>query len=146
MPRPVSRAARARVPAESLLRQVRIPFVQRATLRREGVVEDAFIVDLGLFGVFVEHAGPLAVGTEADIEFPLPGNEIPLRAHCRVAWAHAPGGPLLSKALPAGVGLQFVEVSRENHARLRAHLVEYLQGAPSQRRFRRQWPEPGDGS
>ena len=56
-------------------------------------------------GAFAERTDPLPVGTVATLEFLVPGNDIPVRAQCRVAWWHPPGGALVSKVLPAGLGV-----------------------------------------
>jgi Tfp pilus assembly protein PilZ len=77
------------------------------------------------------------VGTQVTLRFALPGNEIPIVVACRVAWWHPAGARLVSKALPAGLGLEFVEISDADRSRLREHLVSYLSGEPRGRRFHR---------
>ena len=132
LPRPVDSDAK-----EAALEKIRVPLIQRATLTVGGRDEAVFTVDLGLNGVFVERPAPLADGEEVSLSFPLPGNEIRLRARCRVAWRHAPDSPLLSKALPAGAGLEFTEISDRDRERVRRHLTEYLGRHPRHRRFHR---------
>jgi Tfp pilus assembly protein PilZ len=129
------------VPPEPILRKMRIPLVQRARLTHRGVSEDVFTADIGLLGVFVERAMPLAAGEEVELHFALPGNEIQIAARCRVAWFHAQGVHLQSKALPPGVGLEFVQLSDADRDRLRRHVLEHLRKSPADRRFSRQWPE-----
>lgn len=141
MPRAAFPAAREGVPPDNVLRQLRIPFVRRAVLVREGATEDVFVLDLGLAGVFVERAEALPVGEKLEIRLPLPDNEIPLKARCRVAWWHPEGAPLASKTLPAGAGLEFVEMSEGDRARLREQLVGYCRQHPRVRRFLRHWPQ-----
>jgi hypothetical protein len=126
------------------LRAVRIPFIQKAALTVDGASEHLFLVDLGLFGAFAERPSALPVGERVTLRFTLPGNEIPLTFGCRVAWWHAPGAPLVSKALPAGVGLEFVECSEDDHRRLRRYLEGYLQRSAG-RRFHRPLPLSEDG-
>jgi Tfp pilus assembly protein PilZ len=137
-----------RTPAEraaaGTLRAVRIPFIQKAALTHAGRTEDLFVVDLGLWGAFAERDTPLPVGESAVLRFTLPGNEIPLTFGCQVAWWHPPGMPLVSKALPAGVGLEFVDVSEVDHSRLRRYLEGYLQRSAG-RRFHRPLPLADDG-
>jgi hypothetical protein len=128
-------------PPDSILRQLRIPFVRRATIVHEGAHEEAFLIDIGLEGVFVEHSEPLPGDQPLEISFAWPGSEIPFRAQCRVAWWHSEGAPLASKSLPPGAGLQFVSMSDSDRERLRAHLVEYCRQHPRVRRFLRHWPE-----
>ena len=75
----------ADVPPEPVLAKLRIPFVQRAELGHGDWHRDVFLVDLGLQGVFAEMNAPLAVGDAVQVRFPLPGNDIPVAALCRVA-------------------------------------------------------------
>ena len=129
------------VPAEPVLQKLRIPFIRRATLKHRGVTEAAFVIDLGLLGVFVERAEPLPKGDEVELEMTLPGSEVPVRAGCAVAWWHDGDTPLASKSLPRGAGLAFVSISDTDRARLRDLLEEYCRQEPSVRRFLRHWPE-----
>ena len=50
------------VPEEAVLKRLRIPFVRRATLVRKTGAEDAFVIDLGTQGVFIERASELPDG------------------------------------------------------------------------------------
>ena len=138
---PALSTAREPAPPESVLRQLRIPFVRRATLVSASQREDVFILDIVLAGAFVERAESIPVDEELEIRFPWPGSEIPFSARCRVAWWHPEGGPLSSKSLPPGAGLQFVAMSDADRERLRALLVDYCRQNPRVRRFLRHWPE-----
>jgi len=140
MPSPFS-ASRENVPPESVLRQLRIPFVRRATLVHTKGEEDVFVIDIGFAGAFVERAEALPLDTTLEIRFPWPGSEIPFRAGCRVAWWHPQGAPLASKSLPPGAGLQFTEMSETDRERLRTLLVDYCRQNPRVRRFLRHWPD-----
>jgi hypothetical protein len=116
-------------PSDRVLRQLRIPFVRRATLHRgEEEEEEVFVIDIGLSGVFVERARALDRGERVSICFAWPGSEKPFEARCRVAWWHPEGSPLSSKSLPPGGGLEFVEMSEAGESRVRALLL-------------RNWPE-----
>jgi Tfp pilus assembly protein PilZ len=134
-----SLGAQEGVPPDVVLRRVRIPFIQRAVLEHRGEPQDVFVVDLGLAGVFIERSAPLPIGDEVVVRFPLPGNEIPILARCRVAWWHPSGAPLATRALPAGIGVEFVEISDADRGRIRVHLVEYCRRNPRTRRFLRHW-------
>ena len=138
---PALSTARESSPPESVLRQLRIPFVRRVALASSSRSEDAFMIDIGLAGAFVERAESLPVDEEIEIRFPWPGSEIPFAARCRVAWWHPEGAPLSSKSLPPGAGLQFVDMSEHDRDRLRALLVDYCRQNPRVRRFLRHWPE-----
>jgi len=132
---------REKTPNESVLRQLRIPFVRRALLRFPDREEEVFTIDLGLEGVFVERRDPLKIGQELEVRFAFPESEIPIHARCRVAWWHPEGAPLSSKSLPAGAGLFFIEMSETDRGRLREQLLVYCRQHPRVRRFLRHWPQ-----
>lgn len=129
------------VPEEAVLKRLRIPFVRRATLVRKSGAEDAFVIDIGIEGVFIERTDELAVGEEGELHLPWPGSEVPMRARCRVAWWHPAEEKLASKSLPAGAGLQFLDMSEADRVRLRAYLEDYCRQDPRVRRFLRHWPD-----
>jgi len=129
------------VPSELVLEKVRIPFVQKASLTHKGVTQEAFTIDVGLTGVYVERAEPLAIGEPVLVSFGMPGYETPLTARCRVAWWHPGDRPLATKSLPPGIGLQFVELSDSDRKRVRELVVEHCRQHPRVRRFLRHWPE-----
>ena len=108
---PALSSPRESSPPESVLQQLRIPFVRRVALVSSARSEDAFMIDIGLAGAFVERADSLPIDELLEIRFPWPGSEIPFSARCRVAWWHPEGGALSSKSLPPGAGLQFLEMS-----------------------------------
>jgi Tfp pilus assembly protein PilZ len=136
---PRTRRSSRRKPNEPALAQVRIPYVQKGRLTVGGSVEEAFLVDLGISGAFIERKDGLPVGAAVRLEFPLPGNEIPVAVQGRVAWFLPPGGRLVAKALPSGLGVQFVEVSEWDRGRLRAFVTDYL-ARNTGRRFHRPLP------
>ena len=129
------------VPEEHVLSRLRIPFVRKATLVRKGRSEDAFVLDLGLEGVFIERTEEMPVGESVELSLPWPGSEVPLNSRCRVAWFHAPGRKLASKSLPPGAGLQFMDMAEGDRTRLREFLEEYCRQTPRVRRFLRHWPD-----
>ena len=134
------------IPSDAVLRRIRVPFVQRATLVRAGTgEEELFLVDLGLAGAFAERDESLAIGERISLSFCLPGNEIPIVAACRVAWWNWAGECRLSRVLPPGGGLEFVEISEGDRARVRRHLVEHFSGHGGLRRFHRPWPRSEEG-
>ena len=129
------------LPPEQVLRQLRIPFVRKATLEHGERTEEVFVLDVALDGLFIERAEALRVGTEVRIQMQMPGNEIPFTARCRIAWWHPAEAHLSSKSLPAGAGLEIVEASAADRSRLRAHIEEHCRQGPNVRRFLRHWPE-----
>lgn len=118
--------------------RVRIPFVQRASLTLRGVSYEAFLVDLGLEGAFVETREAMTRGAAVEVRFRLPGNHIPLACRGRVAWVHT--GDATHAGLPAGVGVQFVEMAEADRERLRDYLEDYCRRHGRARRFARPWP------
>jgi len=145
MHRIAATGAHAATPGDEVLARLRVSMIQKASLIRAGREEAVFTMDVGLAGVFVERPSPLPVGEELEVRFALPGNAIPLSARCRVAWWHAPDAPLASKALPAGLGLEFVSIDARDRERLRELLLEHWRRDPRARQFVRQWPEAADG-
>lgn len=136
-----TRGRDARVPKEAVLRQLRIPMIHKARLTFKGQVEEVFVIDVAMAGVFIEHKEPLPVEEKVEIEFRVPGNELPIRARCRVAWCRRKGAPLQTKTLPAGIGLQFLEIAEADLARIREHVVAYCRRHPKTRQFQPSWPE-----
>jgi hypothetical protein len=128
-------------PPDEILRQLRIPFVRKATLAWRGAEEETFLIDIGIEGAFVERSEPLPSQEEIEITFAWPGSEVPFRSRCRVAWWHSEGAPLSSKSLPSGAGLQFTEMTDHDRERLRGYLVDYCRQNPRVRRFLRHWPD-----
>jgi hypothetical protein len=133
MPRPPA----DETPPDQVLQKIRVPFIQRARLVYEGREESGFLVDLALSGAFLERAESLPLGLRVEVSFPLPGNVIPLRAVCRVAWWHGPEAPRVSRPLPTGNGLEFLEIGTRDAARVREHIEAYLRRQPGMRRFHR---------
>lgn len=131
----------ARVPPEPVLRQLRIPMIHKAVLTYRGQREDVYVIDVAIAGVFIERKQALAIDEKVEIEFRVPGNELGIRAGCRVAWCHQKGAPLKTKTLPAGIGLQFVEIAEADLARIREHVVAYCRRHPKTRQFHPSWPE-----
>ena len=138
---PALSRAREPAPPENVLRQLRIPFVRKASLVSGDEREEVFLLDIGLAGAFVERAKSMVVGEVVEIRFPWPGSEVPFSSQCKVAWWHPSGAPLSSKSLPPGAGLQFLEMSEADRHRLRGLLVDYCRQNPRVRRFLRHWPD-----
>jgi len=131
----------AGVPKEPALSQLRIPMIRKAELVYKGRKEEVFVIDVALAGVFIERKETMAIDEKAEILFAVPGNELPIAARCRVAWCHPKGKPLANKLLPAGIGLQFLEIDEADKTRLREHVVAYCRRHPKTRQFHPSWPE-----
>jgi hypothetical protein len=140
-PMATAKTRSARMPSEDVLRRLRIPMIRKVTLTLRGRPEEVFTIDVGLAGLFIERKQPLDVDEKAQVEFGVPGNELPIKAACRVAWCHQKGAPLKNKLLPAGIGLQFVEMAEADRKRLRDHVLDYWRQHPKTRQFHPSWPE-----
>ena len=138
------RAAVPRGAGDGVLSRVRVPLMQKGSLLYNDETEAVFVIDLGLAGIFVERKEPLEIGERVEVSFRLPRNEIPVQATCRVAWWHPEGGALVSKALPPGLGLAFVDLSEGDRAKIREELRDYFRRQPRDRRFSRNWISSDD--
>jgi PilZ domain-containing protein len=122
-------------PSEDVLRRMRVPLMRRASLTGDGRPQDVFVIDLGLTGVFLEGALSLTVGSECELQFTLPGNDLPIVTRCLVAWHHAGDPEALPRSLPTGRGLDFVGLAAADAERIRGYLEEYYRREPRARRF-----------
>jgi hypothetical protein len=142
-------SSRPELPPEEVLRRIRVPFIRRATLECGSGVEDVFLIDLGLLGVFVERGVPLESGKAVELRFCFPDNDRPVVASCRVAWWQPAKVravlPVAVRALPAGAGLEFMEMSPDDRERVRAYIAAYYRREPNSRRFIRHgaWNDEG---
>jgi hypothetical protein len=123
------------------LRGVRISLIRRALVSWEGRDESVMMLDVGLRGVYVEHARAPAPGTAAVVSFTLPENEIPLVVPCRVAWRHTRAGTFVRRSLPPGCGLEFQRLDPAGERRLLRHLHAHLDKSGHARRFVARWPD-----
>src|SRR4029079_13375546 len=122
-------AAAGGLPTEPALRKIRIPFLQRGTVAIGGVREQLFVVDLGLCGVFIERVKPLDPGQEIEVWFALPGDELAVHARSRVAWWR-PAEVAERTRTTTGIGVEFVEMSARDAARVPRHLPADLERPP----------------
>ena len=58
-----------------------------------------------------------------------------------VAWWTPPGESARARRLPAGLGLEFRDISEVDLGRIRALVLEHCRGDLSARRFHPAWPE-----
>lgn len=81
-----------------------------------------FSYDVSEGGIFVETQSPLAVGTHLALEFTLPENPDPIKAKGKIARAVPPEQALPGK--PAGMGIQFLELSSQDAARIKSFITQ----------------------
>lgn len=82
-----------------------------------------YSVNLSTGGLFLATAEVLPQDTRFSIEFLLPGRSVPISCQARVAWVNDPQR-LTKEEMPAGMGLQFIDVSLSDIDAIR----EYLSG------------------
>lgn len=72
-----------------------------------------YSVNLGTGGLFLEMSDPLPAETPLTLEFSLPDRPSKIRCRGRVAWVNEPGKKKKA-TLPAGIGLQFLDLSLDD--------------------------------
>ena len=76
----------------------------------KNMVLSEYSVNLNTGGLFLTSSTKLPVHTRLFMEFSLPETQMVVNCEARVAWVNDPAAPLKSD-LPAGLGLQFVDIS-----------------------------------
>lgn len=85
-----------------------------------------FTRDINEGGLFIETEKPRPTGTEVAMRFNLPGNDDPLQTVGRVAWVRS-----ADANSPAGMGIEFDELSNEDRTRINA-MIRALRNGPSE--------------
>jgi Tfp pilus assembly protein PilZ len=128
-------------PPEDILRKVRVPLVRRVELIFPEGKREAYLIDVGLLGIFVEWVGPFPSGQTVGVRFHLPENERAVEGTAHVAWQNPSGERALAPRLPEGVGLVFDEISEDDRGRIRECVLAHWRGNLSARRFHPAWPD-----
>ncbi len=71
-----------------------------------------YAVNISTGGIFLETNRILPVDTPLFVEFMLPGSDTPIECNARVSWTNGPT-ELKKPLLPAGMGLQFLDLTLE---------------------------------
>ncbi|MEK6717072.1 MAG: response regulator [candidate division NC10 bacterium] len=79
--------------------------------------------DLSARGIFLRTSEVFPVGEDLLLRFKLPGVAHPFRTAGRVVWSSPTDTP---KGLPAGMGIQFLDLSEEERGTLERFIVELL--------------------
>ena len=82
-----------------------------------------YSVNLSFGGIFIESENVLPTDTTLFVEFKLPVNNRRIRCKSRVAWTNEPESRK-SSVLPAGMGLQFTELSLDDVHVIRKYIDE----------------------
>lgn len=80
-----------------------------------------YTVNFSAGGIFLATALILPVETPVTLEFLVPGTEMPVICKGRVAWINPAGEPIKGD-LPAGLGLQFVDVTPKDQQIIGSYL------------------------
>jgi uncharacterized protein (TIGR02266 family) len=79
--------------------------------------------DISARGIFLRTAQVLPVGKEIQVRFKLPGVAHPFKAVGRIIWSSPTDTP---QGLPAGMGIQFLDLNEQEQALIERHVVEHL--------------------
>jgi uncharacterized protein (TIGR02266 family) len=100
-------------------------FTARLTIKH-GIAQTEVLTDysvnLSTGGLFLATADIQPIGTRFAIEFSLPGTVSPICCQARVAWVNDPE-MLFKQELPAGMGLQFIDISLDDVNAIREYLT-----------------------
>lgn len=82
-----------------------------------------YTLNLSTGGVFLETMNLMAEGTPLAVEFVLPHRNIPISCKACVAWVNHPE-MIRNPNLPAGMGIQFLDLSSESIEAIRSYIHE----------------------
>lgn len=82
-----------------------------------------YTLNLSTGGVFLETTNLMAEGTPLVVEFVLPHRNIPISCKACVAWVNHPG-MIRNPNLPAGMGIQFLDLDTESVEAIRSYIHE----------------------
>lgn len=106
-------------------REERRPVVLSIAFKQRNQLVNAFSDDVCGGGMFVRTTRPLDEGERFFLDIKLPDGSAPLRVGCEVAWRRAGTDP--AGRPPPGMGIRFVQISQEDHRRLRAAIQQAIQ-------------------
>lgn len=84
-----------------------------------------YSVNVSTGGLYIETRSPLPVDTPLQLEFTIPGHVNPICCQGRVAWVNA-FDDSRTKRLPEGMGVQFLGLTLEDMAVIRAFIMRSL--------------------
>jgi uncharacterized protein (TIGR02266 family) len=88
-----------------------------------GQLLSEYTLNLSTGGVFLETLNLMAAGTPLAVEFVLPHRNIPISCKACVAWVNHPAR-VKNPDLPAGMGIQFLDLSTESIEAIRSYIHE----------------------
>ena len=84
----------------------------------------AYTGDISSGGLFIKTKTPLKKGEPFILNLQLPGLSEPLKIKCEAAWGRVQGGE--SNAPPAGMGVKFVQMNKNDNQRLKMYLQKAI--------------------
>lgn len=99
-------------------RQIRLSKVFKASYLTPKDFAESYIHGLSLGGVFVETNDPLDPGEQFILKVSLPDQEDELEVRCEVIWSREEEQGTPTEKLPPGMGVKFLNLSKENIERL----------------------------
>jgi uncharacterized protein (TIGR02266 family) len=84
---------------------------------------DDYSINVSTGGLFIETFSPLPEGSRLGVSFSLPNDEADVRCQGKVAWINHPE-MLKNPSLPAGMGIQFLDLSLDDMGRIRQFIKE----------------------
>lgn len=88
-----------------------------------GQLFSEYTLNLSTGGVFLETLNLMPEGTPLAVEFVLPHRNIPISCKASVAWVNHPD-MIRNPNLPAGMGIQFLDLSTESIEAIRSYIHE----------------------
>jgi uncharacterized protein (TIGR02266 family) len=90
-------------------------------------MRDGFSAVVGGGGLFIESVNPLPIGTRIEIELPLPGLPLPIKAAGRVVWVRPEFDP---RGLSPGMAIAFDDLPDPARQRITEIVMRILLGRP----------------
>jgi uncharacterized protein (TIGR02266 family) len=99
--------------------RIKIDF--KITFQYSGTTVSADILNLSSGGIFIKTDNPPPVDATFSLRFHLPGDPEPLAIEGQVVWVKQE-----SKAVPSGMGVQFIKISPWHKKRLQAFVESFM--------------------
>jgi uncharacterized protein (TIGR02266 family) len=100
----------------------RIPIELLVDYKAQGSYLFDFCRDLGSGGVFIETSTPRSIGEELELTFTIPDSKETVTTRGRVIWVQS---FLEAVKQPSGMGVQFIDFSKENKGLLEDFVKRY---------------------
>lgn len=112
--------------------EIRAPTTVKVSYPTPMEFVDNYLHNLGLGGLFVKTETPLSRGEKILLKIFLPDNEKMLEVRGEVVWTRGQEEVTTEGTLPAGMGIRFLELSKEGRKRIIDTLSRALRWAERQ--------------